>query len=102
MRHFWQTNCHIKGVLEILHDRNKWYEQDETFWSEVRHMATHPKPSIALLASDQADVIQIYLELKRAGNCADRAFEATTTNKPLGPHNDSHEGGFPRELLDFE
>jgi len=23
MRHFWQTNCHIKGVLEILHDSRK-------------------------------------------------------------------------------
>ena len=52
-------------------------------------MANHPISNFPLLASDQADVIRIFLELMRESNHVGRVSEATTTNKPLGPRRDS-------------
>lgn len=54
-------------------------------------MANHLNSNFPLLASDQADVIRIFLELMRESNHAGRVSEPTTTNKPLGPRSDSED-----------
>jgi hypothetical protein len=52
-------------------------------------MSIHPNSSFPLLASDQADVIRIFLELMSEGDHAGRVSKTTTTKKPLGPRSDS-------------
>jgi hypothetical protein len=52
-------------------------------------MSIHPNPSFPLLASDQAEVIRIFLELMREGDHTGRVSEATPTKKPLGPRSES-------------
>jgi hypothetical protein len=49
-------------------------------------------PSFPLLASDQAEVVRIFLELMSEGDRAERASNFNT-NQPVGPHND------PSDLL---
>ncbi len=73
----------------------KRYEQDETLRSMVRHMSIHPNSSVPLLPSDQADVIRIFLELMREGNCPASMSEGPITKKPLGPTNNSKDRWFP-------
>ncbi len=65
-------------------------------------MAIHPNSNFPLLASDQADVIRIFLELMGEGNYAERVCEVRTTNHPLEPRNDLNDSSFPSELLDLE
>jgi hypothetical protein len=52
-------------------------------------MANYPNSSFPLLASDQAEVIRIFLELMCEGHHDQDVSEATTTKKPLGPRSDS-------------
>jgi hypothetical protein len=52
-------------------------------------MSIHPNSNFPLLASDQVDVIRIFLELMREGDHAGRVPEATTTKTPLGPRSES-------------
>lgn len=52
-------------------------------------MAVNPNFGFPLLATDQADVIRIFLELvTEAGNRAGHASEIAT-DEPLGPRSDS-------------
>jgi hypothetical protein len=62
-------------------------------------MSIHPSSSFPLLASDQADVIQIFLELMLDGDRAGRGSEVTT-NQPMGPRDDSNGSLFPDEPFD--
>jgi hypothetical protein len=65
-------------------------------------MTIHPNSSFPLLASDQADVIRIFLDLMREGDGAGHVPQATTSNKQLGPGADCNDSRIPRELLDLE
>ena len=62
-------------------------------------MAVHP--NFPLRASDQADVMRIYLDLMIE---RERAASAPTSmiKQPVGPRNDSHHMQFPQELLDLD
>ncbi len=64
-------------------------------------MASHPVSSFPLLASDQADVIRIYLELMherdRSGNPSE-----VTEDQPLGPPKGSDYSWFPGQTFDYE
>lgn len=64
-------------------------------------MSIHPDSSFPLLASDQADVIQIFLELMSQGDRSWRASEVTTSH-PAGPYGDINESWFQGELPDLE
>ena len=57
-------------------------------------MSIHPDSNFPLLAGDQAEVIQIFLELMIHGDRAGRAPEATT-DQPVGPLNDSSDSWVP-------
>ena len=61
-------------------------------------MSIHPNSNFPLLASDQADVIQIFLELMIDGDRAGHASEATT-DQPVGPRNDSSDSWFPGDTV---
>jgi len=50
-------------------------------------MENHPISNFPLLPSDQADVIQIFLELMQEGDRAERASQAASS-EPLKPCND--------------
>ena len=54
-------------------------------------MAIHPDSSFPLLASDQADVIRIFIELMREGDRPEQAPQAMTTKKPHESRNDSND-----------
>jgi len=54
-------------------------------------MSIHPDSSFPLLASDQADVIHMFLELMEEASHSGTVSEVTTTNDPLGPGNDSQD-----------
>jgi hypothetical protein len=54
-------------------------------------MSIQPISNFPLLASDQADVIRIFLELMREGDHAGRVPEATTNKEPLGPHRECND-----------
>jgi hypothetical protein len=64
-------------------------------------MASHPVSSFPLLASDQADVIRIYLELMqeraRAGSASD-----VKEDQPLGSPDASDPSWFPGQTFDYE
>jgi len=64
-------------------------------------MSIHPDSSFPLLASDQADVIQIFLELMSESDLSYRAPEVTT-NHPVGPYSDASNPWFPGELHEPE
>jgi hypothetical protein len=63
-------------------------------------MSIQPNSNFPLLASDQADVIQIFLELMIERDRAGHASEATT-NQPVGPRNDSDGSLFPSDPSDL-
>jgi hypothetical protein len=65
-------------------------------------MTVHPNSSFPLLASDQADVIRIFLDLMREGGLAGRVHETATTAKQLGAGPDYSDAQTPRELLDLD
>jgi hypothetical protein len=52
-------------------------------------MSIDPKSNFPLLASDQAEVIRIFLELMSEGDRAERVSNVKT-NQSVGPHNDSN------------
>ena len=64
-------------------------------------MAIHHDSSFPLRASDQVDVIQIFLELMSQG---DRSWPAAevATNHSAGACNDMNDSWFPGELPDLE
>lgn len=62
-------------------------------------MAIHPDSSFPVLAGDQIDVIEIFLELMSARERADRTPEVTT-NQAVGSGSDSKDSWFPSEPLD--
>jgi hypothetical protein len=64
-------------------------------------MFIRPDASFPLLASDQADVIRIFLELMSKGEGAGRAPDATK-NDTVDSRNDCDDSPIPRELLDFD
>jgi len=51
-------------------------------------MSIHPDTSFPLLASDQADVIRIFLDLMSQGDRTGVASDVTSNSQP-GPRNDS-------------
>ncbi|MGA3049250.1 MAG: hypothetical protein ABSD67_21645 [Terracidiphilus sp.] len=63
-------------------------------------MTIQPNSNFPLLASDQADVIQIFLELMIERDRAGQAPEVTT-NQPVGRRNDSDNSLFPRDPFDL-
>jgi nitrogen-specific signal transduction histidine kinase len=63
-------------------------------------MAMHPDPSIPLLASDQAEVIQIFLELMLERAAIEQASEVATT-RPRRSRKPSNRARFA-EPPDFE
>jgi hypothetical protein len=64
-------------------------------------MAIHPDSNFPLLERDQSDVIRMFLELMREGDCAGRAPEVTT-NQQVGPRDDSGGSWLPGEPPDNE
>lgn len=64
-------------------------------------MAIHPDPRFPLLPRDQADVIRIYIELKRAQDRSGRESEMLVNN-PLGTRYDSSAGHSPDGTHDLE
>jgi hypothetical protein len=64
-------------------------------------METHPNSYFPLLASDQADVIRIFLDLMCEDKHAERVQEAKTTNVPWEPRWEFNESGFLGESLDL-
>lgn len=68
-------------------------------------MSIHPSASFPLSASDQNDVIRIYLELLSERDRAELASQ-TTSNQQVAPRidsrNDSGNSWFPRELPDAD
>lgn len=64
-------------------------------------MSIHPISSFPLLASDQADVIRIFLELMSDQDPSGLESEVTI-NKPLGSRSDSDRSRFPGELPDLQ
>jgi hypothetical protein len=64
-------------------------------------MASQPISSFPLLASDQADVIRIYLELMderaRVGSPSE-----VTKDQSLGPDNAADHSWFPGQTFDYE
>lgn len=65
-------------------------------------MAIHPDSSFPLLIRDQAEVIRIFLELKRDSDRTGRTTGVTTTRKAIGPRADFNDLGYPSELADLD
>ena len=71
-------------------------------------MSIHPSPSFPLLASDQADVIRIFLDLMDQRNCVGQrdhtecAPEAIKISKTFRPFSHSDESFFPGDTFDYE
>lgn len=64
-------------------------------------MSIHPNSSFPLLASDQADVIRIFLDLMSKNERAEHSA-GSTSSQPVGPRNESNDPSFPGNLLDLE
>jgi hypothetical protein len=64
-------------------------------------MAIHPDSNFPLLASDQSDVIRIFLDLMKESDLAGCAPEFTT-NQPVGLRDDSSGSWLPGEPFDHE
>lgn len=60
-------------------------------------MAIHPSSSFPIRASDQADIIRIFLELMRERYPSRREPQVFT-----GPRNSSDRPALPGELLDLD
>jgi hypothetical protein len=54
-------------------------------------MAIDPNSSFPLLASDQADIIRMFLDLMIDSNRAGRVSEVRATKEPLEPRDDSND-----------
>jgi hypothetical protein len=64
-------------------------------------MELHPNSCFPLLASDQAEVIRIFLELMTEGDHAGRACDVGTPNQSFEPHRDIDGSFFPGEPHDL-
>jgi hypothetical protein len=65
-------------------------------------METHPNAFFPLLASDQADVMRIFLDLMCEGKPAARVHEAKTSPVSWEPRWDFNESGFLGETIDLD
>jgi hypothetical protein len=65
-------------------------------------MEFQPNPTIPLLATDQAEVIQLFLELMSEDNHAERVYDAKATSEPEEPRFDSNDASFLGGMLDSE
>jgi len=65
-------------------------------------MEFHPDPCIALLVSDQADVIDLFLELMKKRTQAESVCEMKTTGDPKELLFDANDASFLGGMLDFE
>lgn len=65
-------------------------------------MASQRNSSFPLLASDQADVTRIFLELMQERNRPARGLEVKSVARPLESHDNSRDSGPPGELYDYE
>lgn len=81
--------------------RRREQGEHQILWSEVLHMASHPVSSFPLMASDQADVIRIYLELMQERARTGSASEVPE-DQPLGPHDATDHSWFPGQTFDYE
>jgi hypothetical protein len=64
-------------------------------------METHPNSYIPLLASDQADVIRIFLDLMCEDNQAERVQDVKTANVSWEPRWEFNDSGFLGESIDL-
>lgn len=65
-------------------------------------MIIQPNPSFPLLASDQAEVIQIFLELMQERSGPAHGPEVKKVTGPLASRNKSLDSKPPHELFDYE
>jgi hypothetical protein len=65
-------------------------------------MIIRPNPSFPLLGSDQAEVIQIYVELMQERRGAAREPEEKKVARPHGSGNKSLDSQPSHELFDYE
>lgn len=63
-------------------------------------MSIHPSSSFPVLVRDQAEVIQIFLQLMRDGDLAGRGSKVTTS-QPIGPRDDPNGSLFSNEPPDL-
>jgi hypothetical protein len=68
---------------------------------EAQPMETNPNPYFPLLASDQADVMRIFLDLMCENKHAEPVHEAKTASVPWEPRWDFNESGFLGESIDL-
>jgi hypothetical protein len=68
---------------------------------EAQLMETNPNPYFPLLASDQADIIRIFLDLMCENKHAEPVHEAKTTTVSWEPRWDFNESGFLGESIDL-
>ena len=64
-------------------------------------MSFHPNCSFPLCASDQADVIRIFLDLMTQGDLAGHTSQVKT-NQQVRPCTDSHDAWVQGELPDHD
>lgn len=64
-------------------------------------MMNEPTSSFPLLASDQADVMEIFLQLMQERSGSAQVSEKNDQEKQLGAGGNS-QTSFPHELLDYE
>lgn len=64
-------------------------------------MASHPVSSFPLLASDQADVIRLYIELMQERAHMESASEVPE-DQTLGSHDATDHSWFPGQTFDYE
>ena len=64
-------------------------------------MAIHPDSRFPVIASDQADVIRVFLDLMSERERAERA-PRDNGKQPVGPGSDSYDGWTQGQLPDFE
>ncbi|MFZ0301444.1 MAG: hypothetical protein WAL75_02115 [Terracidiphilus sp.] len=65
-------------------------------------MIIQPNSSFPLLASDQAEVIQIFLELMQERGGPAHGPEVRRVTRPLASPNQSLDSKPPHELFDYE
>jgi hypothetical protein len=64
-------------------------------------MAIYSNPSFPILASDQADVIRLFIDLMRDANRTSGAPQLVATN-PVTPQKKIDGARLPNELLDLD
>ena len=65
-------------------------------------MSIRPNPSFPLLASDQEEVIGIFLGLMKDRDRPEREPEPTNILEPHGKSNKSEDSFFPGDAFDYE